>query len=165
MPDLLGILRHRPVGGKNPAAGNVVQAHAVPHIALPVGLHHALLSGAVGGEIRQKQIRILLQQALINIISNSVKYTKNGGRIEVSAVAEQNGVLIIVRDNGLGIPKEDIPWLFERFYRVEKERTSDAGGTGLGLAIVKNAVRVHGGTISVKNNPGGGLCFEFSLKD
>ncbi len=97
-----------------------------------------------------------LQQALINVISNSVKYTKNGGRIEVSAKAEANGVLINVRDNGMGIPAEDIPRLFERFYRVEKARTSDAGGTGLGLAITKEIVDAHGGQIWVESEPGKG---------
>ncbi len=97
-----------------------------------------------------------LQQALINVISNSVKYTKNGGRIDVSAKAEANGVLINVRDNGMGIPAEDIPRLFERFYRVEKARTSDAGGTGLGLAITKEIVDAHGGQIWVESEPGKG---------
>ena len=97
-----------------------------------------------------------LQQALINVISNSVKYTKNGGRIAVSAKAEQNGVLINVRDNGMGIPAEDIPRLFERFYRVEKARTSDAGGTGLGLAITKEIVDAHGGQIWVESELGKG---------
>lgn len=97
-----------------------------------------------------------LQQALINVISNSVKYTKNGGRIEVSAKAEVNGVLINVRDNGMGIPAEDIPRLFERFYRVEKARTSDAGGTGLGLAITKEIVDAHGGQIWVESELGKG---------
>ena len=97
-----------------------------------------------------------LQQALINVISNSVKYTKNGGRIVVTAKAEQNGVLINVRDNGMGIPPEDIPRLFERFYRVEKARTSDAGGTGLGLAITKEIVDAHGGQIWVESELGKG---------
>ena len=97
-----------------------------------------------------------LQQALINVISNSVKYTKNGGRIVVTAKAEQNGVLINVRDNGMGIPPEDITRLFERFYRVEKARTSDAGGTGLGLAITKEIVDAHGGQIWVESELGKG---------
>lgn len=97
-----------------------------------------------------------IQQALINIISNSVKYTKNGGRIEVSCAAARDGVKITVRDNGMGIPKEDIPRLFERFYRVEKARTSDAGGTGLGLAITKEIIDAHGGKIRVESELGKG---------
>ena len=97
-----------------------------------------------------------LQQVLINIISNSVKYTKNGGKIEVAAEPEETGVLIRVTDNGMGIPEEDLPHLFERFYRVEKARSSDAGGTGLGLAIAKEILDAHGGTVQVESKVGRG---------
>ena len=78
-----------------------------------------------------------LEQVVINIISNSIKYTPDNGLIRVKASADDENVMISIRDNGIGIPEEDIPRLFERFYRVEKSRTSDTGGTGLGLAIAK----------------------------
>lgn len=97
-----------------------------------------------------------LQQVLINILANAVKYTPDGGEIGITAKAEPNFVAITVKDNGMGIPKEDQPRIFERFYRVEKARTSDTGGTGLGLAIAKEIVDAHGGSISLESEPGKG---------
>ena len=84
-------------------------------------------------------------------ISNAFKYTPDGGRVSVRMEDAGDCVNIKVRDNGIGVPKEDIPRLFERFYRVEKARTSDTGGTGLGLAIAKEIVEAHGGTITIKS--------------
>lgn len=97
-----------------------------------------------------------LQQVLVNIVSNSIKYTSDGGKIEIVARKESNGVSICVADNGMGIPEEDLPRLFERFYRVEKARTSDAGGSGLGLAIAKEIIDAHGGEIWVDSTVGVG---------
>ena len=98
----------------------------------------------------------MVQQVLINILANAVKYTPDGGEIGITAKAEPNFVAITVKDNGMGIPKEDQPRIFERFYRVEKARTSDTGGTGLGLAIAKEIVDAHGGSISLESEPGKG---------
>ncbi|MBO4428943.1 MAG: HAMP domain-containing protein [Clostridia bacterium] len=97
-----------------------------------------------------------LQQVLVNIVSNSIKYTADGGKIEIKAKKETAGVVICVADNGMGIPEEDLPRLFERFYRVEKARTSNAGGSGLGLAIAKEIVDAHGGNIWVQSTLGVG---------
>lgn len=97
-----------------------------------------------------------LQQVLINIIANAVKYTPDGGRIDISAKADSDSVVISVKDNGMGIPEEDQPRIFERFYRVEKARTSDTGGTGLGLAIAKEIVDAHGGQIWLESKVGEG---------
>lgn len=97
-----------------------------------------------------------LNQVLVNIISNSIKYTADGGKIDISAKNVDDGVEVCVRDNGMGIPEEDQPRLFERFYRVEKARSSDAGGSGLGLAIAKEIIDAHGGRIWVESAVGKG---------
>ncbi len=97
-----------------------------------------------------------IEQVLINILSNAIKYTPDGGTVTLFAKALGDKVKIDVRDTGIGIPEEDLPHLFERFYRVEKSRTSETGGTGLGLAIAKEIVEAHGGSISVTSELGKG---------
>lgn len=97
-----------------------------------------------------------LEQVITNIVSNSMKYTQEGGEIAVIGAVVNRDIVIRVRDNGAGIPEEDLPRIFERFYRVEKARTSDTGGTGLGLAIAKEIVEAHGGTIAIKSRLGKG---------
>ena len=104
-----------------------------------------------------------LEQVVTNVIGNSIKYTPNGGKIDVflSPTDETDGTRkyaykIEVRDNGIGIPEENIPHLFERFYRVDKARNSDVGGTGLGLSIAKEIVDAHHGKICVTSGKGKG---------
>ena len=103
--------------------------------------------------------KIRVEQTIINIVSNALKYTQNGGEIRISLKSEGDKVNIVVRDNGVGIPKEDQPRLFERFYRVEKDRNSDKGGTGLGLAIAREFAKAHGGDITVESEVGKGTAF------
>ena len=92
-----------------------------------------------------------MEQVIANVISNAVKYNRPGGRVEVSAFVEGDQVAVRVKDTGIGIPQEDIPRLFERFYRVDKARSRERGGTGLGLAIAKEIVEQHNGTIQVES--------------
>ncbi|MGE4548005.1 MAG: ATP-binding protein [Intestinibacillus sp.] len=93
-----------------------------------------------------------LEQVVVNLLSNAVKYTPRGGTIYLSAaMRDDSHVTIQVRDNGMGIPKEDIPRLFERFYRVDKARSREKGGTGLGLAIAREMVEAHKGTIHLES--------------
>lgn len=92
-----------------------------------------------------------IEQLLYNIISNSIKYTPNGGKIEVVASRIYNDIVIKVRDNGIGIPEKDLPRIFERFYRVDKARSRERGGTGLGLAISQGIVEAHDGDISISS--------------
>ncbi len=105
-----------------------------------------------------------LRQVLANLIDNAMKYNEPGGLVELSARAEGGELIVSVRDTGVGIPDSDLPRVFERFYRVDKSRSRDAGGTGLGLAIVKHLVEAQGGRVWVESRQPGGSTFFFSLK-
>lgn len=100
--------------------------------------------------------RAKIEQVLMNVISNAIKYTPDSGNIAVSAVVANDKVRINVNDNGIGIPPEDMDRIFERFYRVDKARSRESGGTGLGLAIAKEIVTLHGGSISLSSKSGEG---------
>lgn len=106
-----------------------------------------------------------IEQVVINIISNAIKYTPDGGHIDIrlSPMSGRRSVRIQITDNGMGIPENDIAHLFERFYRVEKSRTTDAGGTGLGLAIAKEIVEAHGGQIRIESKLGEGTSVTVEL--
>lgn len=95
--------------------------------------------------------RAKLEQVLVNIVANAVKYNKVGGTVHVSLRQEGKKVLVEVKDTGMGIPEEDVPRLFERFYRVDKARSREKGGTGLGLAIAKEIIEYHHGSIQVES--------------
>jgi two-component system phosphate regulon sensor histidine kinase PhoR len=112
-----------------------------------------------------------IQQALFNVLDNAVKYTPEGRRVAVrvrpiDGIGDQafkKFIEISVEDNGIGIPREDLPRIFERFYRVDKDRSRELGGTGLGLSIVKHIVESHGGTIHVQSTLGQGTTFFLRL--
>ena len=100
-----------------------------------------------------------IHQIIYNLTDNAVKYTPPGSTVQVSLFREGDQVVLTVEDNGAGIPEEDLPRIFERFYRVDKARSRAAGGTGLGLAIVRDTVEKRGGTVEAANRPGGGAVF------
>jgi two-component system phosphate regulon sensor histidine kinase PhoR len=104
-----------------------------------------------------------LEQILVNLLDNAIKYTPAGGSVTMSADTEGNLVKVGVHDTGIGIPSRDQGRIFERFYRVDTARSREQGGTGLGLSIVKHLVQMHGGTVSVKSS-GQGSSFYFTLK-
>lgn len=104
-----------------------------------------------------------LERVLINLIDNAIKYSEDSSEVQITAREQSGEVIIIVRDQGVGIPPEDQKRIFERFYRVDKARSRKAGGTGLGLSIVKHLVRVMGGQIWVDSEPGKGSTFSFTL--
>jgi two-component system phosphate regulon sensor histidine kinase PhoR len=105
----------------------------------------------------------LLEQALINLIDNAIKYSGKNGRIVIKAEKIASELVIEIQDNGIGISRKHLPRLFERFYRVDKARSREQGGTGLGLAIVKHIVQAHKGTISVDSTLGKGSTFTIRL--
>jgi two-component system phosphate regulon sensor histidine kinase PhoR len=105
-----------------------------------------------------------MHQILTNLLDNAIKYTPDGGKVIVGALPlGEDWVEIYVQDTGIGIPKEELPRLFERFYRVDKARSRELGGTGLGLAIVKHLVRAQGGEIRVQSEINSGSRFSFTL--
>lgn len=108
-----------------------------------------------------------IEQVITNIITNAIKYTPEGGTIKVSAGCVYDKIYIKVKDNGIGIPKDDVPHIFDRFYRVDKARSRQSGGTGLGLAIAKELVAAHDGTISIKSDEGNGteVIMQFPCKE
>ncbi|MHB9132719.1 MAG: two-component system histidine kinase PnpS [Armatimonadota bacterium] len=105
----------------------------------------------------------LIEQAVINLIDNAIKYSDPGSTIRIKAFAENGEIAISVQDQGCGISKEHLPRLFERFYRVDKGRSRKMGGTGLGLAIVKHIAQAHNGRITVDSTPGQGSTFALTL--
>ena len=104
-----------------------------------------------------------LSEVLQNLLDNAVQYTPSGGKIEVQARSNGQGVVFTVSDTGIGIPESDLERIFERFYRVDAARSREAGGTGLGLAIARHIVEAHGGRIWVESAIGQGSRFHFSI--
>jgi len=112
-------------------------------------------------DLRARVNAPMLEQALINLIDNAVKYSEAGTRVQVDAEAKDRSVVIRVTDQGCGIDPQHQARIFERFYRVDKGRSRELGGTGLGLAIVRHIALAHRATVEVKSAPGRGS--EFSL--
>lgn len=104
-----------------------------------------------------------LRQVFINLLENAVNYTPEGGRVQVSLVRDGSYAMVNVEDNGVGIPPEQLPRIFERFYRVDPARSREKGGTGLGLSIVKHSVLAHQGTVDVNSQEGKGTVFTVRL--
>ncbi|MEW6507039.1 MAG: ATP-binding protein [Bacteroidota bacterium] len=105
-----------------------------------------------------------IKQVMINLIMNALKYTEKG-HVEVGVINDVKRGKVYVKDTGIGIADSDIERIFERFYRVDKDRSREQGGTGLGLAICKHIIEAHGSKIEVKSELGKGSTFSFSLKN
>ncbi len=104
-----------------------------------------------------------ISQVFINLLTNSIRYGNHGGQTVVSFIDLFDKVMIEVSDNGAGIAADDIPRVFERFYRTDKSRSREQGGTGLGLSIVKHIIEAHGESITLRSEPGKGSTFSFTL--
>jgi len=105
----------------------------------------------------------LVRQAILNLIDNAVKYTEPGGRVHVAVGRDGEGVRLLVKDTGVGIPRDALTRVFERFYRVDKARSRREGGTGLGLSIVKHIVESHKGRLHIDSELGRGTTIGFTL--
>ena len=102
-------------------------------------------------------------RVLTNLVSNAIRYTQKGGSVYIQACTDKSGILVEIIDSGSGIPAEDLPHIFERFYRGEKSRSRASGGAGLGLAIARGIVEAHGGEIGASSEPGSGTRLFFTL--
>ncbi len=105
-----------------------------------------------------------IKEVLINLVGNAINYGNPGGKVLVGCYDMENKILVEVSDDGIGIPKEHLPYIFNRFYRVDKNRSRMEGGTGLGLSIVKHIIEAHGQVINVRSTPGQGSTFGFTLE-
>ena len=104
-----------------------------------------------------------LRQIILNLVGNGINYTAEGGAVNLSLEEDMNNVRLIIEDDGIGIPEESLPRIFERFYRVDRARSRHSGGTGLGLAIVKHLIESHHGEIEVESREGEGTTFIVTL--
>lgn len=125
--------------------------------------HHVFTFECKGALPSIRGDRARLEQVLINMVSNAIKYTPDGGRIRMTAGCEDDMVWASVQDNGIGIPKDDVPRVFERFYRVDKARSRESGGTGLGLSIAQEIVARHDGRLSLQSRQGKGTTITVEL--
>lgn len=132
--------------------------------ALQLAEHNMTFDNKLPQGITVRGNQSLLYSVFRNLTDNAIAYAGEGTTITLTVEPKDEFWSFTFSDNGVGVPREHLPRLFERFYRVDKGRSRKMGGTGLGLAIVKNAVLQHGGTIAVSNNIDGGLRFDFTLK-
>ncbi len=143
---------------------SLLVSNIINEVALDLEQRHITVVNSLRPKIQLKGNYSLLYSIFRNLTDNAIAYAGTNIHINISCFREdENFFYFSFADTGVGVPPEHLNRLFERFYRVDKGRSRKLGGTGLGLAIVKNAVLIHGGTISAKNNQGGGLEFVFTL--
>ncbi|MFH2204935.1 MAG: ATP-binding protein [Elusimicrobiota bacterium] len=135
---------------------------AIESLGHPAKKKGVSLICAVTSSIKVTADRAALHQILLNLLENAIKYNHDGGRVEISARTAENEIAVSVQDTGIGIPEQELPRLFERFYRVDKARSRALGGTGLGLSIVKHLVETLGGRIWAESSDHGST-FRFTL--
>jgi two-component system phosphate regulon sensor histidine kinase PhoR len=132
-----------------------------------------------GKQLAEKQLKVIvdlspdvrmiradetrLHEVLYNLLDNAVKYSRENGEIRMQAAPRGHEIVLSVTDNGIGISKDDLPRIFERFYRADKARSRELGGTGLGLAIVKHIAQLHGGRVEADSEPGRGTTIRVVL--
>lgn len=142
--------------------GRVTERFRPQADAQQVSLSVQALSGAAS-EASLWADPMRLEQILINLLSNALRFTPQGGKIELALAAGPAGFRVSIHDSGPGIPEQALPHIFERFYRVDRSRSRSEGGSGLGLAIAKQLSQAHGGSLSAANHPQGGAVFTLTL--
>jgi two-component system phosphate regulon sensor histidine kinase PhoR len=154
----------RPAAQPSPIPVNEVIQSAISTVEPVARLNQVNLQAGEVGEMEVLGYRIRFEQALVNLLDNAIKFNKPSGAVSVRAVRNSSDqVEISVSDSGIGIPKEDVNRIFERFYRVDKARSRQVGGTGLGLSIVRHAVEQMKGNVTVESELGKGSCFTITL--
>lgn len=143
---------------------SLIVSDIIMETALAAGAKHMKVINHLPEDIIINGNNSLVYSIFHNLMDNAINYAGEGTTVTVMAREEGSKWHFTFTDNGAGIPDEHLTRIFERFYRLNKGRSRSLGGTGLGLSIVKNAVVLHGGTIKAQTAPGGGLCFEFTLK-
>ena len=123
------------------------------------------ITASAAPELKIEASRDQIEQVLVNLVDNAIKYTSVGGTVHVEGSVEDDHIVVSVADTGIGIMHQDLPRIFERFYRVDKARSRESGGTGLGLSIVKNIVEAHGGSVKVESEFNRGSTFTVYLPD
>lgn len=138
-------------------------AKTAADIFAPEGQKKDLTISVSGSAVRISADKARISQVLVNLISNAVKYTPAGGSINIAAKNEGNSAVLSVADDGIGIAPDELPLIFERFYRTDKSRSRSTGGAGIGLTIADSIVKAHGGTLTAVSHPGEGSCFTMTL--
>ena len=128
-----------------------------------VGKNHKLVYRGPAQPAMVLGDKLRLRQVISNLLGNAIKYTPAGGEIGATVQVKDSIALLSIEDNGIGIPPADLPYIFDKFYRVETKETADIQGTGLGLAICKSVVEKHGGRIWAESEPGKGSIFRVAL--
>ncbi len=134
-----------------------------------IHLHHdrfrkkGIELNAAGESVEIEGDRDKLMQVLVNMISNAYKYTSSGGTVTIEVSLRNSACIVQIKDTGVGIPGEDLPFIFERFYRVDQSRTRITGGSGIGLTIAREIVLAHNGEITAESDPGRETVFTISL--
>jgi two-component system phosphate regulon sensor histidine kinase PhoR len=152
----------RPAGDRWIGVRSLLDAVRADALALSAGRHHIEFAGGTDGEIAGNEQELL--SAFGNLLTNAIRYTPEGGRVTAAWAWRDDGSgCFEVADTGIGIAREHIPRITERFYRVDGSRSRETGGTGLGLAIVKHVLQRHGGEVMIESEPGRGSTFKLVL--
>lgn len=148
---------------RKPVGLSVLVADVCDDVLLMAESKHVGLTTDIASDVVIEGDRVRLHQAILNIIENAVKYTPEGGSVRVELLAIDGSARLLVSDTGIGIAEEDLPHIYDRFYRVDRARSKDIQGTGLGLAIVKWILDEHRATIDVVSSEGTGTTFKITF--